>query len=144
MLLSGRYCGSVGMARSIKAVWDYDKVEQLAAQGLTLAQIAAALGYGERTLHDHKVVDSQLSQSLQRGKAKGIAEISNALFQTALEGNTQAQIFYLKNRDPENWSDRQQLDALVAVELPTTLVINVTDTPRPMTKGCVIDQETDD
>ena len=131
-------------SRVSKVVWDYDKVERLAAQGLTLAQIAASFGFSEAVIYKRKRNDEQLVQSLQRGKAKGIAEISNALFQTALEGNTTAQTFYLKNRDPENWSDRQQLDALVAVELPTTLVINVTDTPRPMTKGCVIDQETDD
>jgi hypothetical protein len=120
-------------------VWDYKKVEQLAAQGLTLQQIAAAFGYSERAIYNRKKVDVQLVQSLKKGKAQGIATISNALFQTAVDGNTTAQIFYLKNRDPENWSDRQQLDALVTHELPTQVLIEVTSNPLP--QGILIEQE---
>jgi hypothetical protein len=124
--------------------WDYERVEALAGLGLGINQIAAALGCSESVIYKSKKKNIQLIQALKNGRAKGLVKVANALYQDAITGNTTAQIFYLKNRDPENWSDRQQLDALVAVELPTTLVINVTDTPRPMTKGCVIDQETDD
>ena len=48
--------------------------------------------------------------TLKRGKAKGLATVTNSLFQNALDGNVTAQIFYLKNTDPETWSDRQQVD----------------------------------
>jgi hypothetical protein len=124
--------------------WDYERVEALAGLGMSISQIATALGCSERAIYKNKNTNNQLMQALKNGRAKGLVKVANALYQDAIKGNTTAQIFYLKNRDPENWSDRQQLDALVAVELPTTLVINVTDTPKPMTQGCVIDQETDD
>ncbi len=126
-------------SRVSKVVWDYAKVEQLAAQGLTLAQIAASFGFCETVIYTRKRIDAQLTQALKKGKAQGIATISNALFQTAVDGNTTAQIFYLKNRDPENWSDRQQLDALVTHELPTQVLIEVTSNPLP--QGILIEQE---
>ena len=124
--------------------WDYERVEALAGLGLGINQIAAALGCSERVIYKNKKTNMQLMQALKNGRAKGLVKVTNALYQSAIEGNTTAQIFYLKNRDPESWSDRQQLDALVAVELPTNLVINVTDDPKPITKGTVIEQDPND
>ena len=35
-------------------------------------------------------------------------QIENALFKSALDGNVTAQIFWLKNRRPDKWRDRQE------------------------------------
>ena len=82
------------------------KAEALAAQGLTMDQIAAVLGIGVRTVYEKQAEYPQFSQAITDGRAKGIATISNALFQNAKKGDTQAQKYYLNNRDKDNWKDR--------------------------------------
>ena len=82
------------------------EAETLAAQGLTMAQIALALGMGHSTLYEKKESYPEFSDAIESGKAKGIATITNALFQNAKKGDTQAQKYYLNNRDKENWKDR--------------------------------------
>ena len=89
---------------------DHDKVEQLAAQGLGPSQIARALGISWDTYNKNKKRSSELSEAIKRGEARGLAKVSNSLFKSANEGNVTAQIFYLKNRAPEEWADRQEVN----------------------------------
>lgn len=86
---------------------DPAKVETLAAQGLTVDQIASCLGVGRSTLYDRMGTEADVSDAIKAGRAKGIATVTNALFQSAKGGNTTAQIFYLKNRQPNEWRDRR-------------------------------------
>ncbi len=74
------------------------KAETLAARGLTMEQIAYSIGMGTSTLYDKAKENLELSEAIKRGKAKGIASIANALFESALNGNTTSMIFYLKCR----------------------------------------------
>lgn len=83
---------------------DYNKVEQLAAQGLSETQIALVLGINWKTLAKRKKDCEKFQAILEQGKAKGIAKVVNATFNNALTGNFQAQQFFLRTRDPENWS----------------------------------------
>ena len=113
------------------------KCERLAARGLTIIQIGASLGWSEETIHKKKRENPELAESIKRGQSKGIETVSNALFKRAKgyayketheeirpdkDGNptnhtkivkkqvapdVTAQIFYLKNRDAENWKDKQ-------------------------------------
>ena len=53
--------------------------------------------------------------TLKRGKAKGLAQITNALFEQALAGSVGASCFYLKNRDSDNWTDTQSIKAEINV-----------------------------
>ena len=73
------------------------QTETLAAQGLTVEQIARALGIHVGTLYVKKNDHPELDEAIKNGRAKGIAKVSNALFQKAIQGDTTAQIFYLKN-----------------------------------------------
>ena len=84
------------------------KSEKLAAQGLTLEQIAHVLGICYDTLNEKKKQYVEFSEAIKRGQAKGIAQVSNKLYGKALEGDNTAMIFYLKNRDPDNWEDVQK------------------------------------
>lgn len=110
------------------------KAESLAAQGLTMEQIAHSLGMGESTLHDKKKEFSEFSEAIKRGQSTGIATITNKLFERAkgyshpeekifcskdgditrtdttkhYPPDTTAQIFYLKNR--AGWADKQQIE----------------------------------
>ncbi|MGY8962539.1 MAG: helix-turn-helix domain-containing protein [Rhodospirillales bacterium] len=89
---------------------DPDKVEALAAQGLTVEQIAGTLGMSRSTLYERMGSESDVLDAIKRGRAKGVATVSNALFQSAKGGNTTAQIFYLKNRSPADWADRKAIE----------------------------------
>lgn len=89
-----------------RIVFDLKQVEELAGRGLTYEQIALALGIHVSTLHARKAADSEIFEAIQRGRAKGIESVSNALFENAMSGNVTAQIFFLKNRAPNEWMDR--------------------------------------
>lgn len=88
--------------------FDAAKVEQLAAQGLSNEQIALCLDIAESTFYKWKDEKSEFSEAVKSGKAKGIGTITNSLFQSAKGGNITAQIFYLKNRQPDDWRDRRE------------------------------------
>lgn len=97
------------MARP-KITIDGPAVEKLAAQGLSEKQIAEVLGISWNTLAARKRESKQFFEFLNRGKAKGLAVITNALFEQAKQGNYQAINKYLSTRDRANWGDKQQLD----------------------------------
>ena len=54
----------------------------------------------------------RLIRSIKEGQAKGIAEVSNAIYEQALAGSTGAACVFLKNRDPVRWSDVKSVNAV--------------------------------
>ena len=88
------------------------EVEHLAARGLSQQQVCHALGFSETWWYDAKQKNSDISDSFKRGQAKGLAEVSNAIYEQALNGSTGAACFFLKNRDPDGWSDVKSVNAL--------------------------------
>ena len=101
------------------------QVEALAAQGLTRKQIAEALGISPATVYDRQRKDEDFKAAIKRGKAKGIAKVSNALFQQAIKGNITAQIFYLKTQ--AGWKEKDRLD----VKQQGSVQINFVDDLKP-------------
>ena len=85
-----------------------DKVETLAAQGLNELQICHCIGWSKDTLIRKKKQYKELSEAIKRGKSKGIALVTSELLKKIKLGDTTAQIFYLKNRAPEEWRDRRE------------------------------------
>ena len=107
------------------------KVESFAAQGLTKDQIARSIGVSLSWFMKQQAEKPHFKEAILVGQAKGIATISNALFQRA-KGYTHPEekvfqhqgaivtkiiqrhyppdptsmIFFLKNRSPEEWKDR--------------------------------------
>ena len=81
-------------------------LEGWARDGLTDEQIAHNMGISARTLYEWKEKYPQISQSLKKGKEVVDFEVENALLQAAIEGNTTAMIFWLKNRRPDRWRDK--------------------------------------
>jgi hypothetical protein len=86
------------------------RAEAYAAQGLTMPQIASVLGMSQTTLYDKKSKFSEFSEAI-RGKDKGIATITNALFNKARDGDNTAMIFYLKNQ--AGWQDRVEKETII-------------------------------
>lgn len=85
-----------------------NKAKKFASQGLTQQQIADALGWGTTSLYKYLSENTKFANAIKEGQAQGIEKVANALFKTAIKGNTAAQIFYLKNR--AGWADKQELD----------------------------------
>ena len=101
---------------------DLGRVTELASQGLTHEQIAAALGISRTTLQARKAESEQFAQAIEKGQALGIEAVSNALFQNAVGGNVTAQIFFLKAR--AKWKDRHE-EAEDDDETPTPVAVTV-------------------
>lgn len=116
------------------------KIEGWARDGLVEEQIAANMGIAVSTLNVWKNSYIEISESLKRGKEVIDRQVENALLKRALgykyeevkteewedsEGNpvekktttvkevipdTTAQIFWLKNRKPAEWRDKQNIE----------------------------------
>ena len=87
-------------------------------------QISACLGIVSKTLIEKKRAFSEFSDAIKNGRAKGIGTITNALFESAVNGSVPAQIFYLKNRDQENWSDVQAHNVAVVAKLSDSQLLD--------------------
>ena len=90
----------------------YEKLEVVegwARDGLTDEQIAGKMGIGKTTLYDYKKKYPKFANALKRGKEVVDYEVEKALLNKALEGDTTAQIFWLKNRRPNKWRDKQEV-----------------------------------
>ena len=108
------------------------KIEGWARDGLTDEQIADKIGIKRQTLYDWKKKYSVFSDTLKQSKEVVDREVENALLKSAIgyyldeeridsEGNvypvrrfvppnTTAQIFWLKNRKPNEWRDKKQTE----------------------------------
>ena len=112
-------------------------LEGWARDGLTDEQIAGNIGINTSTLHDWKNKFPKISESLKKGKEVVDIQVENALLKRALGytykettsecdengelkvtkvvtkevvPDTTAQIFWLKNRRPDLWRDKQNIE----------------------------------
>lgn len=123
------------------------KLEGWARDGLTDEQIAQNMGIGNRTLYEWKQKYPQISQSLKRGKEVVDRQVENALLKRAIgyeyeevsekyesgiltekkvtkkqvTPDVTAQIFWLKNRRPDKWKDKQDVEVSGLAEEKTKL-----------------------
>ncbi|HEO6600578.1 TPA: helix-turn-helix domain-containing protein [Streptococcus agalactiae] len=103
-----------------------------AKDGLTEEQIANNIGISRSTLNEWKKKFSVISDTLKQNKEIADRQVENALHKTALgfyyeedmvtnqgdvvrvkkysKPNTTAQIFWLKNRKPADWRDKQEIE----------------------------------
>ena len=112
------------------------KIEGWARDGLTDEQIANNIGIRRPTLYDWKKKYSDISDALKRGKEVIDRQVENALLKRALgyeyvettkeltdlgltvtkqvtkqvAPDTTAQIFWLKNRKPQEWRDKKETE----------------------------------
>lgn len=130
------------------------KLEAWARDGLTDEQIASNAGIATATLYDWKKRYPEISEALKKGKEVVDVQVENALLKRALgysyeekkvevseEGtkitkiikevipDTTAQIFWLKNRRPDRWRDKQDIEH--SGQIGGVTIVN--DIPKPDT-----------
>jgi hypothetical protein len=92
---------------------DISKIEKLAAQGLTQAEICLCVGIGETTLYERKRESAVFEEAIKRGRAKAASQIANVLYTKAVDGDLGAIIWWEKTR--RGLSDKVQQNLTVDV-----------------------------
>ena len=83
------------------------RIQGWARDGLTDEQISHNMGISRETLNVWRKKYPDISDTLKRGKEVVDREVENALLEKAVGGDTTAMIFWLKNRKPKDWRDKQ-------------------------------------
>lgn len=108
------------------------RIKGWARDGLTDKEIATQCGVAPSTFNEWKKKFPELSESLKEGKDVPDRKVENALYNSAIgyyyfeeqvtntgevvevrrysKPNTTAQIFWLKNRKPDGWRDKQEVE----------------------------------
>lgn len=116
-------------------------LEGWARDGLTDEQIAHNMGITSKTLYDWKNKYGNICEALKKGKEIVDFEVENALFQSAVSGNITAQIFWLKNRRPDKWRDKRELEASASDDNINAFIKAIKPTDEDI-KGLFEDEET--
>lgn len=87
---------------------DLAKVEALASRGLTKQQIADALGVSQTTFYARQKESEEFEEAIKRGQAKGVASVSNKLYESAMRGEAWAVCFFLKTKG--GYKETQKLE----------------------------------
>ena len=94
-----------------------DKIKELASMNLSIDKICRCLGLNPSFYYDHRDEHPEWDRALKEGRAIGVKNVAEALIKTAKRGNVTAQIFFLKNADPEQWNKEQtNINAKVNIE----------------------------
>ena len=106
---------------------DLAKVEALASRLLTKEQIAISLGISVDTLYSRQRENQEFQDAIKRGREKGVATIANKLVESAIDGNTTAQIFILKTHGGQEWKDKQDINLSGELEVKNKSLKDMTD-----------------
>lgn len=114
------------MAKTTYKDWEAEEKTLLlqgwARNGLTNEQIASNMDIVVSTLWEWRKKSPKISNALKIGKDEADIQVENALYKAALEGNTTAMIFWLKNRRSKEWRDKIQQE--ITTESAVKLVID--------------------
>jgi hypothetical protein len=89
---------------------DYKQISLWAGDGLNESQIATLLNVNISTITREKKRNEQFAHAIKKGRYKAVQLVANKVFQNAMDGKETSAIFFLKNRDPDNWADRQEIN----------------------------------
>lgn len=79
--------------------------------GATNAELASAFGVDERTINRWLVTKPEFCQAVKEGREVADANVANSLYRKALNGDTAAAFIWLKNRRPDLWRDKKEVEA---------------------------------
>ncbi len=141
--------------KPVKGVVDIGKLEAMCAVGLTDPQICQILSISRQTLHRLKK-DQKICDAIKRGKERADEKVVEALYHRACgythpeddirvvnneivitptikhyPPDTAAAFIWLKNRKPESWKDKQEVDHNIKGEV-RKYVVKVPDNGRDL------------
>ena len=121
------------MAKTTYKDWEQEEkillLQGWARNGLTNEQIASNMDISVVTLWGWRKKSPKISNALKIGKDEADIQVENALYKAALEGNTTAMIFWLKNRRSKEWRDKIQQE--ITTESAVKLVIDNNELSEP-------------
>lgn len=121
------------MAKTTYTDWEAEEkillLQGWARNGLTNEQIASNMDIVVSTLWEWRKKSPKISNALKIGKDEADIQVENALYKAALEGNTTAMIFWLKNRRSKEWRDKIQQE--ITTESAVKLVIDNNELSEP-------------
>lgn len=98
------------MPAEVRTLINEKKLFKLASRGLSQRLIADGLGISRTALQKYLRIDPALQATYKRGQAQDVQDVVDALKTNAVDkNNVVAQIFYLKNKDPDNWQDKRDV-----------------------------------
>ena len=86
------------------------KAKALCLLGATDKEMAGIFGVSEVTFNAWKKKHPTFLNALKAGKEEADSEVATSLYQRALKGNVTACIFWLKNRRPDLWRDKDETE----------------------------------
>jgi hypothetical protein len=104
--------GKPGRKRKLASLTEdeYKQISAWSGDGLNESQIATLLNVNISTITREKKRNEQFAHAIKKGKYKAVQLVANKVFQNAMDGKETSAIFFLKNRDPDNWADRQEVN----------------------------------
>lgn len=98
-----------------------------------MQDICEVIGITKPTLYKWIKESDLIKQALSSGKEVADAMVQNALFTSAISGNVLAQIFWLKNRRPQQWRDKvvQEVEVEDNPNCGVVLLPPVLERPEP-------------
>lgn len=87
-----------------------ERLENWIGEGLTLACIAEKMGITRTTLFEWRKKSPIITASFKKGENRAVDNVENALYSAAINGNITAQIFFLKNKRPQDWKDKRDTE----------------------------------
>jgi hypothetical protein len=85
-------------------------------QGCTFSNAAAVVGVRRQTVWSLRKKNKTFDERVKEAQRSCCAQVENALFKSAIEGNTTAQQVFLYNRCPEKWKDKRAVDISATVK----------------------------
>lgn len=106
-----------------------EQIETLAGLGLTIEEICIFLKITKKTLYKRMKDLPEVGEAVERGRIRANAQVVKSLYRRATEHNdTTAMIFYLKNRMPDRYRDRHELEHSGGLKFDGKLTLEVVDT----------------
>ena len=99
-------------------------VREMAKLGAIDTEIARALDISIPTLHDWKRRYPALLKASKLSKAKADDRVKGRLFESATNGDTTAAIFWLKNRRPAEWRDKQEISTTKEISVIHRVIVD--------------------
>ena len=101
-----------------------EQVTKLCLLGATDEDLANFFDVCKATINNWKKDYPEFLDSIKEGKENADAKVAQSLYNTALSGNTTAQIFWLKNRRSKVWRDKQEIDHTTDGDKVTGISVN--------------------